>query len=48
MQDRARLVRLLLLHGMPQGLDLEEVNERGETALHAAVRACDAEVRGFI
>jgi hypothetical protein len=42
-QDRARLVRLLLQNGA--GQDLEEVNERGETALHAAVRVADAEVR---
>jgi hypothetical protein len=45
MQDRARLVRLLLQHGVPQELDLEEVNERGETALHAAVRAAESQVR---
>ncbi|KAF6261828.1 ankyrin repeat-containing domain protein [Scenedesmus sp. NREL 46B-D3] len=41
---KARLVELLLQHGLEQGLGLEEVNERGETALHAAVAVGDAEV----
>jgi hypothetical protein len=40
---RARLVELLLQRGA--GSILEELNELGETALHAAVRGADAQVR---
>jgi ankyrin repeat protein len=48
-QHKARLVELLLQHkGDGQGLDLEQVNERGETALHAAVRLGDAQVRSAL
>jgi ankyrin repeat protein len=37
-QDAVQLVELLLQRGLNQGLNLEQVNQRGETALLAAVR----------
>jgi hypothetical protein len=43
-QDDVRLMELLLQRGLGQGLRLELVNERGETALHAAVRNGNAKV----
>jgi hypothetical protein len=41
----ARLVELVLKEWQDAGMSLEELNYKGETALHAAVAVGDAKVR---